>query len=1149
MNKTISTLRISCLFIIALFLALGVGAKITRAGTYQYTIETGSYEIVDAGDGYQEIKMENFGQLLDPGKPKLPSKIFTIAIPPGTDVVSVQVEGENPTKLEGSYTILPTPSPMPGNNDESLIQKANEIYERNYQATYSSDAPYPENRGKFITQGGYRKYNIVDVRFTPFEYRPQSKKLYFYPRATVTITYAPGILSKVSEGLLSENIQEVEEKAQELILNYEEALDWYQPLVAPGAPGYEFVIVTTEDLQDSVWPIKNWEMCKGQGVYVATTSWINTNFSGSDLAAKIRTFLRTYLSTWNILKVLLVGDISDVPMRYCYTPDPWGVWTSYPTDYYYAELTNTDYYSWDSDHDGLYGERGQDSIDFLTEVDVGRIPWSDPDTVESICLKMADYEYSTNTAFKKNVLLPEAFWDVNTDNAVLADMMWNNFYSASGYTRWRIFEYGPHYYSTYTRDETLTHSNVVNRWSGGSYGAVCWSGHGSATSVSYDADHNWYTLIHSDDSDDLNDNYPSVIYSNSCSTAYPENSNNLGRQMLENGGVAFVGSVRVMGYMPYWDELSDGWGSTLAYLFSQKSRYAGGSSIGWSHTRALRNMYTTYGWGNEWSSMFEYVLYGNPDLWIQDRPSALPNLDYLYRTGWDYPIVPRSAAGATSTWCPVTSTLPGNTADTYYNWTWENNGSVTSPSARTRIFVDEDWMGYSSLSLGAGGSTSHMNWNYGPTLTGGRHTIYYYIDEDEEVWETSESDNCWGHQFVWSPYSLADDTPVTRSAGPYADAGGCGFLYYNNDGFSFNVQAAYPNKYWSAVGVLPYSSDADYDLRLYDIGNYTGSEAGFGGGYLEYSYGGGATSDFVIVNDNMATAGIYTVGAINKNNATGNYHIEEATSTKIYNGTNGAYSMSSAAVLDIYEYYISTAGDYGFKLDQTAGTCDLGMSLYDDETVHCSKSEYMTGGYANSTGDGGDEYMRVTIPDTGFHGLAVWKADSSDYAKTTTYNIKVGRCATPGALSGPSPADGATNVSVDTDLDWADCADTEYYEVWLNDGSGWIKLGETETSAWALPTLNDGTHYDWFIAANNICGSRIYVYWDFTTESTAPPCEGNFDGDHDVDGSDLAVFAADFGRTDCGTGAPCEGNFDGDNDVDGSDLAVFAADFGRTDCP
>ena len=62
-------------------------------------------------------------------------------------------------------------------------------------------------------------------------------------------------------------------------------------------------------------------------------------------------------------------------------------------------------------------------------------------------------------------------------------------------------------------------------------------------------------------------------------------------------------------------------------------------------------------------------------------------------------------------------------------------------------------------------------------------------------------------------------------------------------------------------------------------------------------------------------------------------------------------------------------------------------------------------------------------------------------------------------------------------------------------------------------------------------------------------CNGNFDGDNEVDGSDLAVFAADFGRTDCGTGEECESNFDGDTDVDGSDLAVFASNFGRTDCP
>ena len=69
------------------------------------------------------------------------------------------------------------------------------------------------------------------------------------------------------------------------------------------------------------------------------------------------------------------------------------------------------------------------------------------------------------------------------------------------------------------------------------------------------------------------------------------------------------------------------------------------------------------------------------------------------------------------------------------------------------------------------------------------------------------------------------------------------------------------------------------------------------------------------------------------------------------------------------------------------------------------------------------------------------------------------------------------------------------------------------------------------------------------TQVSVPACEGDIDGDGDVDGSDLSVFSGDFGRTDCSVGPACEGDFDSDGDVDGSDLAVFSEDFGRTDCP
>jgi hypothetical protein len=66
---------------------------------------------------------------------------------------------------------------------------------------------------------------------------------------------------------------------------------------------------------------------------------------------------------------------------------------------------------------------------------------------------------------------------------------------------------------------------------------------------------------------------------------------------------------------------------------------------------------------------------------------------------------------------------------------------------------------------------------------------------------------------------------------------------------------------------------------------------------------------------------------------------------------------------------------------------------------------------------------------------------------------------------------------------------------------------------------------------------------------TESVCECDVEPDSDIDGTNLAVFLADYGRTDCDVGELCEGDVEGDNDVDLFDLAVFARDFGRSDCP
>jgi hypothetical protein len=61
-------------------------------------------------------------------------------------------------------------------------------------------------------------------------------------------------------------------------------------------------------------------------------------------------------------------------------------------------------------------------------------------------------------------------------------------------------------------------------------------------------------------------------------------------------------------------------------------------------------------------------------------------------------------------------------------------------------------------------------------------------------------------------------------------------------------------------------------------------------------------------------------------------------------------------------------------------------------------------------------------------------------------------------------------------------------------------------------------------------------------------CLGDFDQDGDVDGGDLSLLVADFGRTDFHDYPDCRTDVDKDGDVDIMDLKITADEYGRTDC-
>jgi alkaline phosphatase len=91
--------------------------------------------------------------------------------------------------------------------------------------------------------------------------------------------------------------------------------------------------------------------------------------------------------------------------------------------------------------------------------------------------------------------------------------------------------------------------------------------------------------------------------------------------------------------------------------------------------------------------------------------------------------------------------------------------------------------------------------------------------------------------------------------------------------------------------------------------------------------------------------------------------------------------------------------------------------------------------------------------------------------------------------------------------------------------------------------------YAWGVNAELILGEIDNTeLFAIAVAPASPYCLSDIDNDDDVDGSDLAVIADEFGRTDCVPGDPCNADLDNDGDVDDIDIFLFAEDFGRTDC-
>ncbi len=354
------------------------------------------------------------------------------------------------------------------------------------------------------------------------------------------------------------------------------------------------------------------------------------------------------------------------------------------------------------------------------------------------------------------------------------------------------------------------------------------------------------------------------------------------------------------------------------------------------------------------------------------RTPVPANLTYALFSGWTTPVVPRPTNDATFGSCPPPTSLTGNTSSTYWNMGGTNNGEQsTGAGFQARVFADDEWQWWVSWpAVGAGGL--YYAPNQGPiSVRGGRHTFSAVHDAADEIAETNEGDNAWGHQWIWSPMDVTGVSVTNRFAPRHRTAGWSNVvdgstLQYNADGLRFSTSG-----WWNAITLRPTDTSVDYDLRLHTAS--TGPTNGFDT-YTQWSSRVGEL-DAVLVNRNVLGYTTWDVGVVNWDGGLSDYNYEHVRSIGIGYGSTYSATMASGSSMNLFEVYMnaSQVGAVSFVVqvtDPDPGAVPLKMRWLD--------STFTTGALSSLAGTAvtdanGLARIDATVANTGYHGLMVYR--------------------------------------------------------------------------------------------------------------------------------------------------------------------------------
>ena len=360
----------------------------------------------------------------------------------------------------------------------------------------------------------------------------------------------------------------------------------------------DYLIITVSEFGGALIPLKEWKSEKGLVTEIVFVENIETMYTGVDLPAKIKECIRDYYINHSLKWVLLAGDVDKVPARYVRIYDDYPGDGDYITsDLYYVELSN----DWDSNNNGLFGERNIDDYDYDAELNIGRLPASLIPEMIDFVQKLIKYEKNPPLgSWMINAMYAGAFANFGEDynNNNIIDFGEFEEFDANRYNNYLKNQTLPENWSStflgevagevptsYYYDLPLTEENVVATINEGN-GVGMLSAHGSVTSIArkifafdYDNDslfdytanpwydggfpindtHSWDSFVNTGSGLDSGDKL-GLYWISACSSgtfAQPEHDC-LSEYFLKNAAIGCIASSRVSWYEDFWYEREHG---------------------------------------------------------------------------------------------------------------------------------------------------------------------------------------------------------------------------------------------------------------------------------------------------------------------------------------------------------------------------------------------------------------------------------------------------------------------------------------------------------------------------------------------------------------------------------------------------------------